>query len=141
MKKNILVKPVFQVQTALGPDNLQLHFRQLMEFQVPNRFFKSKRLQDRITLSQHLFLVICGGQDAKCFVHFICCSDLKKLSLGLFGVFVPQMWPQMFLNRGQNKFLNSFLILCNIKSYVLNLTLFLRIQQRLCQFSLSFFNV
>ncbi len=63
------------------------------------------------------------------FVHFICCSDLKKLSLGLFlGFYAIDVTIDVALAEVRTiLFVNSFLIFFNIKSCVLNLTLFLRI--------------
>ena len=54
---------------------------------MPNRFFKSKRLQDRITFFLNIVVVICGVLGCQRFVfRSFYCVWLAEVSLGLFGV-------------------------------------------------------
>ncbi len=62
------------------------------------------------------------------FVHFICCSDLKKTVFRPLGFCAIDVTIDVALAEVRTiLFVNSFLIFFNIKSCVLNLTLFLRI--------------
>jgi len=62
------------------------------------------------------------------FVHFICCSDLKKTVTRPFWFYAIDLAIDVASAEVRTiLFVNSFLILFNIKSCVLNFTLFLRI--------------